>query len=128
MTFLVAVKDWAQRIKRDVVVVYFAARNPATPWPVRALAWVVAAYALSPIDLIPDFIPILGYLDDLLLVPLALHIIVRLLPTEVLRQSRTQAEAVLSRPRSNAAAIVFVLIWVACTAAFAYWLYRLYQH
>ena len=80
MAVLGSARLWAQGIKRDVVAVYFAARDPATPWSVRLLALGVAAYALSPIDLIPDFIPVLGYLDDLLIVPLGLMLVIRWLP------------------------------------------------
>lgn len=122
MTFLTTVKNWARGIKRDVVAVYFAARNPRTPLLIRLLALGVAAYALSPIDLIPDFIPVFGYLDDLLIVPLGLMLVVRLLPPEVLEMSREQAAAVLDRPRSITAAIIFVLIWIACGAVFFIWL------
>ena len=114
-----SVKHWAQRIKRDVVAVYFAARDPATPWPVRVLALAVAAYALSPIDLIPDFIPVLGYLDDLIIVPLGLMAVIRLLPPEVLATSRAKASAVLERPRSRVAAAVIVLVWLLGAALLA---------
>ena len=119
-----SLKQWGRRIKRDVVAVYFAARDPATPCLVRVLALTVAAYALSPIDLIPDFIPVLGYLDDLLIVPLGLIAVIRLLPPEVLTASRAKAGAVLERPRSRAAAVVIVLIWVLGAALFAWWLVR----
>lgn len=112
MSFLSTAKEWARRVKRDVIVVYFAARDPQTPLLVRVLAFAVAAYALSPIDLIPDFIPVLGYLDDLLIVPFGLLLVVRLLPAHVLISSRIKASAVLSRPRSLGAAIVFVLLWI----------------
>lgn len=124
MALLTTVKDWARRVKRDVVAVYFAARNPATPLPVRLLALAVAAYALSPIDLIPDFIPILGYLDDLVIVPVGLALVIRLLPPQVLAASRAQAEALLERPRSRVAAVVFVVVWMACGVAIALWFVR----
>lgn len=106
------VKQWARQIKRDVVTVYFAARDPQAPWGARCLAWLVAAYALSPIDLIPDFIPVLGYVDDVLIVPLGLLLVLHLLPDEVLARARRQADAVLAKPRSMGAAWVFVTIWV----------------
>ena len=118
-------RHWARTVKRDVVAVWHAARDPRTPWAVRLLAMAVAAYALSPIDLIPDFIPVLGYLDDLLLVPLGLLLVLRLLPPEVLADARLQAAATLARPRSRAAAVCFVLVWlVACGAALLWWLRR----
>ncbi len=122
MTFLASVKAWANRIKRDVVAVYFAARDPETPLLVRVLAVMVAAYALSPIDLIPDFIPVLGYLDDLLIVPAGLFIVILLLPPRVLESSRAKAAAVLERPCSQIAGFVIVFIWLLCAAALGYWL------
>ncbi|PUE33508.1 YkvA family protein [Limnohabitans sp. Jir72] len=109
---LQSIKSWARQIKQDVVAVYFAARDPRTPWFARMLALLVAAYALSPIDLIPDFIPVLGYLDDLLIVPLGLLAVIRLLPPDVLLEARMQATALLARPRSRAAAVCFVVVWL----------------
>lgn len=124
MALLSSIKEWARQIKRDVVAVYFAARNPATPPLVRLLALAVAAYALSPVDLIPDFIPVLGYLDDLLIVPIGLMIVVRWLPPDVLASSRAQAVAALERPRSLAAAIFFVVVWILCAVALMHWWWR----
>ncbi|HSC87056.1 MAG TPA: DUF1232 domain-containing protein [Polyangiaceae bacterium] len=121
MATLAAVKDWARRLKRDVVAVYFAARNPRAPVLARCLAALVAAYALSPIDLIPDFIPVLGYLDDLLLVPLGLMLVIRMLPPDVLAASREQANAILARPRSYVAAGLVICIWLLFAAALARW-------
>ncbi|MDH5540939.1 MAG: DUF1232 domain-containing protein [Rhizobacter sp.] len=121
MTLLSTAKDWARRIKRDVVAIWFAARDPATPMGVRLLALLVAAYALSPIDLIPDFIPVLGYLDDLLLVPLGLMLVVRLLPPPVLAAAREKALALIERPRSMAAAAFIVALWLLCAAGLGYW-------
>jgi uncharacterized membrane protein YkvA (DUF1232 family) len=122
MSLFNSIKDWARRIKCDVVAVYFAARDPETPWLVRVLAVAVAAYALSPIDLIPDFIPVLGYLDDLVIVPLGLMLVLRLLLPHVLASSRLRAASVLARPRSRAAAIVVVGIWLCCALALVMWL------
>ena len=117
-------RQWARAIKRDVVVVWFAARDPRTPWGVRLLALAVAAYALSPIDLIPDFIPVLGYLDDVLLVPLGLLLVMRLLPPEVLADARRQAALRLARPRSRVAAAVVVALWLAACAVCLWWWLR----
>jgi uncharacterized membrane protein YkvA (DUF1232 family) len=116
-------KTWARGIKRDVVTVYFAARDPQAPLGVRILAGIVAAYALSPIDLIPDFIPVLGYLDDLLIVPLGLLLVMRLMPEAVLDNARAQADTLLAKPRSLWAAACFVLIWLVLGFYLAsYWL------
>lgn len=112
-TPLARLKSWARGVKRDVVTVYFAARDPQAPVLARLLAGLVAAYALSPIDLIPDFIPVLGYLDDLLIVPLGLLLVMRLMPDDVLANARVKADTLLAKPRSLLAAACFVGIWLA---------------
>jgi uncharacterized membrane protein YkvA (DUF1232 family) len=117
-------KAWTRRLRREVMTVYFAARDPQTPWPLRLLALAVASYALSPIDLIPDFIPVLGYLDDLLLVPLGIWLVVRLLPPRVLAAASARAETALQRPRSCAAAWFVVLIWVLLGLLAVRWFLR----
>ena len=119
---LARLKSWARGIKRDVVTVYFAARDPSAPWLPRLLAMLVAAYALSPIDLIPDFIPILGYVDDLLIVPLGVMLVMRLMPEPVLAQARAQADAILAKPRSLLAAICFVMVWLILGYYLVRWL------
>ncbi|MCM8738786.1 YkvA family protein [Azospirillum sp. A1-3] len=119
---MAAAKTWAGAIKRDVLAVYLAARDPRTPWPVRLLAMAVAAYALSPIDLIPDFIPVLGYLDDLLIVPLGLLLVVRLISPELLAEHRAAAARRSARPVSVAAAAVMIALWLAAGAFLWRWL------
>ena len=121
-SLLARLKSWARGIKRDVVTVYFAARDPQAPWLPRLLALLVAAYALSPIDLIPDFIPILGYVDDLLLVPLGVMLVMRLMPDPVLVQARVKAETLLAKPRSLLAATCFVLVWLVLGYCLVLWL------
>jgi uncharacterized membrane protein YkvA (DUF1232 family) len=103
---------WAGIMRRDAVALYLAARDPQTPWYAKALAAMVVAYALSPIDLIPDFIPVLGYLDDLLIVPAALWVVLRLIPAEVMADCRARAETIADRPVSRAGALVVVGLWV----------------
>lgn len=119
-------KGWARRLKGETYALYLAARHPKTPWYAKVLAAGVAAYALSPIDLIPDFIPVLGYLDDLLLVPAGIALAVRLIPADVLAQCRERAEIELAgrRPVSRAAGVVIVAVWVAAAVAVAVWAYR----
>ncbi|MBP2307382.1 DUF1232 domain-containing protein [Azospirillum melinis] len=119
---LSAAKRWARAIKRDVLAVYLAARDPRTPWGVRVLAMAVAAYALSPIDLIPDFIPVLGYLDDLLIVPLGILLVVRLIPPDLLAEHRVAAARRSARPVSVAAAAVMVALWLAAGVLLWRWL------
>jgi len=117
-----ALRRWARRIKRDAVTLWFACRHPATPWAPKALCLFVVGYALSPIDLIPDFIPVLGYLDDVLLLPGLIWLALRLLPTAVVSDSRARAEHWMaerrSKPRSIAGAVVIAAVWVA-VASFA---------
>ena len=112
-------KNLRKEIPLQSYALYLACRDPRTPWYAKALAAAVAAYAFSPIDLIPDFIPVLGYLDDLLIVPLGIALAIRLIPTEVLESCREQARQRLAKgtPTSKAAAAVIVTIWVAVIAA-----------
>lgn len=105
-------KQWARAVKRDVHAVWLAARDPRTPWFAKVLALVVAAYAVSPIDLIPDFIPVIGYLDDLIIVPLGILLVVRLIPPEVMAEHRETAAQATERPVSRLAAGVFIAIWI----------------
>lgn len=123
MSWLVRAKLWARTLKTDAVAVYFAARHPDMPMAARVLALAVAAYALSPIDLIPDFIPVLGYLDDLIIVPLGLMLVVRLTPPHVMAAARQCAHDTLSRPKTWWMAGFFIALWVACAAGFGWWLY-----
>ena len=121
MSMFTSLKAQAKQLKQHTLTVYFAARDPRTPLFVRALAVFVAAYALSPIDLIPDFIPVIGYLDDLLLVPLGLALVVRLTPPEVLESARTQAQQTVSEPISYAAAAFFVALWLVVAWVVVSW-------
>lgn len=112
------VKQWARAIKRDVVALWLAARDPRVPWHAKAVAGMVAAYALSPIDLIPDFIPILGYLDDLLIVPLGIILAVKLIPEPVMTELRERALD-QRKPTSRAGLVAVILIWLASIALVA---------
>jgi uncharacterized membrane protein YkvA (DUF1232 family) len=114
---LARVRQWARALRRDVLALWFAYRDPRTPFAARMAAMLIVAYALSPIDLIPDFIPILGYLDELILLPAAIYLVLRMVPGEVLEASRAQAaawiEANKATPRSYLAAAAIVALWVA---------------
>jgi len=118
-------RAWAHRIKRDGLTLWFARSHPATPWHAKALGALVVAYALSPIDLIPDFIPVLGYLDDVILLPLLIWLTARLLPPQVLADSRHQAEQWMAaqhrKPRSWVGGAVVVLIWMAAAVLVGWW-------
>lgn len=124
MNLLNKLKGAAKRIQRDSLTVYFIARDRNTPAIVRLLALAVAAYAISPIDLIPDFIPVLGYLDDLILLPLGILAVIKLTPKPVIGASRARAATVAARPISQTAAVVVVALWLLCAMAVVYWLWH----
>jgi uncharacterized membrane protein YkvA (DUF1232 family) len=105
-------KRWAQTIKRDTLALYLASRDPRVPWYAKAIAMAVAAYAASPIDLIPDFIPVLGYLDDLIIVPLGIALVIKLIPPEIMAEHRARAAAAQDRLVSKTAAAVILAVWI----------------
>ena len=123
-SWLARLKQWASTIKRDVYALWLAARDPRTPWFAKLLALLVAAYALSPIDLIPDFIPVIGYLDDAVLVPLGVLLVIRLIPPELMEEFRAAAALAEQRPVSYITACVFVSIWVTSAVAGIYLIFR----
>lgn len=114
-------KSWARTLTRDVIALWLAARDPRTPWYAKAAAGAVAAYALSPIDLIPDFIPVLGYLDDLILVPLGIALAVRLIPPVLLDEFRAVATLRSERPTSKRALVVIVAVWIFTLVLVTWW-------
>jgi uncharacterized membrane protein YkvA (DUF1232 family) len=118
---LAALKSWAKSITDDAIALFLAARDPRTPWYAKAIAALVAAYALSPIDLIPDFIPVLGYIDDLLIVPAGIWIAVRLMPAELMDEFRAAAEKVETRPRSRVGALLVVAVWLVAAGLLTWW-------
>ena len=118
------VQEWARSMKRDVVAIYLAARDPRVPWYAKIVALAVAAYALSPIDLIPDFIPVLGYVDDVVIVPLGIALVRRLIPVALLNEHRAAAERLSERPSSRIAATVIVLIWLAAVSLSVWLVWR----
>ena len=118
------IKAWAKSLKRDVMTLWFVLRHPHTPWIARALAAILTAYALSPIDLIPDFIPVLGYLDDLIIVPLGIWLLLKIIPEQVLMECRNQADEWFrqdqQKPRSWMGLLIILGLWVgAAWAAYA---------
>ena len=110
----------ARHLKRETIALYLACRDPRTPGFAKVFAAAVVAYALSPIDLIPDFVPVLGYLDDLILVPLGLALALKMIPHPVMAECREQARLVADRPTSRVAALVIVGIWLGAAALVAY--------
>ena len=116
-------KIWAGTAKRDVAALWIASHDPQVPIGAKIVAGVAVAYALSPIDLIPDFIPVLGYFDDLILVPTGLWLAIRLVPPALMTEFRSRAETLDQLPSSRTAAIAVVIIWIAVMAAilWAFW-------
>ena len=117
-------RSWAHLVLRDGLALYIAARDPRTPWFAKLLALLVAAYALSPIDLIPDAIPVLGFLDEIILLPIAIALIARLIPSEIMAESRTAAERMVQKPRSKAGAAIIIGIWALALGTLAWWALR----
>lgn len=113
---LARLRNWARGIKIDAVALWIAARDPRTPRHAKILAALVAAYAVSPLDLIPDFIPVLGYLDDLILLPLGIKLALSLIPAPLMAEFRAEALRRQAQPNSRAAAGVIVAIWIAAAA------------
>ena len=115
------IKAWAKSLKRDVMTLWFVLRHPHTPWLARALAAILTAYALSPIDLIPDFIPVLGYLDDLIIVPLGIWLLLKIIPEQVLMECRNQADEWFrqdqQKPRSWMGLVIILGLWVGAAWA-----------
>jgi uncharacterized membrane protein YkvA (DUF1232 family) len=107
-------KQWARGIKRDILALWIAARDPRTPWYAKTMAAAVAAYALSPIDLIPDFIPVLGYLDDLLLLPIGILLAVRMIHADLMAEFRAKAVLLEAKPVSRVAMVFIIGLWLTC--------------
>ncbi|OCA85318.1 YkvA family protein [Pseudobacillus wudalianchiensis] len=116
-------KNYAKKLKQNLFVLYLSYKDNRTPWYAKAVAICVVAYAFSPIDLIPDFIPILGYLDDLILVPMGIALALKLIPAEVIEANRAAAEEMKKnqKPKNWFVGILFILVWILL----AVWLYRL---
>jgi uncharacterized membrane protein YkvA (DUF1232 family) len=114
-------ESWARRLKVEVYALYLAYKDPRVPWYARVFAAVVVGYAFSPIDLIPDPVPVLGYLDDLILIPLGVALAIKMIPPPVLAECREKARNAKDRPVSKVAAVVVVVVWFTL-AALAVWL------
>lgn len=113
----------ARALKAESLALYYAARHPRTPWPARLLVAVAVAYALSPIDLIPDFIPVLGMVDDLLLLPLLLTLALRMIPAAVMTECRERAALDSNLPEGRIGRIMIIMIWLATAALLSIWAY-----
>jgi len=126
MPLLAALQQQARRLKAETLALYFAARHPGTPWYAKPFMMCIVAYAFSPIDIIPDFVPILGYLDDLVLLPLGIALAIKMVPLSVWAecQARAQAGMLHGKRAGHVAGAVIVVLWVALAALGLLWAYR----
>ena len=125
MALLAELKQRARHLKTESVALYLAARDPRTPWYAKLLVAGLVAYAFSPIDLIPDFVPVLGYLDDLILIPIGIALAIKLVPHQVLAECRARAQETIQngKPVSRVAGAVIVVIWLVLAALCSVWAY-----
>ena len=121
MTVIETLRRRARALKQDTLALWLAVRDPRTPWYAKAVAAAVVAYALSPFDLIPDFIPILGYLDDLIVVPIGITLAVKLVPEHVIAECRERANAVSDRPTSRIGAAFMIGVWLVAASGAMLW-------
>jgi len=126
MSLLAELKKRARHLKAETFALYFAAHDPRTPWYAKLFVAGIVAYAFSPIDLIPDFVPVLGYLDDLILVPMGIALAIKLIPHSVLADCRAQAQEALQngKPKSYIAAAIIVVIWLMLAVLCVIWVYE----
>lgn len=122
-------KQKFRQLKRETYTIYLACKDPRVPWYAKVLASCVVAYAFSPIDLIPDFIPIIGYLDDLLIVPLGIMLVLKLIPQVVIEECRQKAELTINqdKPTNWTAAVIIVTIWLLIGFSIAFWIGKIWQ-
>src|SRR5215472_2458877 len=130
MAWVAALKARARALKAEVVALYFAARHSRTPWYAKAFVVAIVAYALSPIDLIPDFIPVLGFVDEIILLPFAIALAVKMIPADIMAECRARASQQLLRASriGRIGAAIIVLFWIALVVLAAIWAHSLFAH
>lgn len=121
-------KRWSRKLRRDVHAVGLIARDRRVPWYAKTLALLVTGYALSPLDIIPDFIPVVGFVDDVILVPLGILAVIKLVPPEILREHREHAERAIDLPKSRIGGIVLLCLWLAAIGISAWLVWRFLGH
>jgi uncharacterized membrane protein YkvA (DUF1232 family) len=122
-------KDAARELKKETYTLYLACRHPQTPWYAKLIAACVVGYAFSPIDLIPDFIPVLGLLDDLILIPLGITLVIRLIPPGVFEECRQKASAEMAsgKPTNSLAAAIIVIVWISLAVLEGYFVIKFFR-
>ncbi len=123
------IKNWARKLKTEIHALYIAYQDPRTPWYAKILAICIVGYAFSPIDLIPDFIPILGFVDDAILLPLGIWLVVKIIPPQVLEESREKARQrqLEDKPQNWIAAGFIILIWLSLAVLAGVYFWRMFQ-
>jgi len=129
MAMIAKLKQRARHLKAETFALYLAARDPRTPWYAKLLVAGIVAYAFSPIDLIPDFVPVLGYLDDLILIPIGIVVAIRLVPHQVLAECRVRAQETIrnGKPVSRVAGAVIIVIWLMLASLCIVWAYEVFK-
>lgn len=129
MAFLAELKQRVRHLKAETFALYLAARDPRTPWYAKLLVAGIVAYAFSPIDLIPDFVPVLGYLDDLILIPMGIALGIKLIPHSVLDECRARAKETIQngKPVSRVAGAVIIVVWLVVVALCSVWAYEAFM-
>jgi uncharacterized membrane protein YkvA (DUF1232 family) len=129
MAMIAKLKQRARHLKAETFALYLAARDPRTPWYAKLLVAGIVAYAFSPIDLIPDFVPVLGYLDDLILIPIGIVVAIRLVPHQVLAECRVRAQETIrnGKPLSWVAGAVIIVIWLMLASLCIVWAYEVFK-
>jgi uncharacterized membrane protein YkvA (DUF1232 family) len=129
MALLTKLKERTEHLRAETFALCLAARDPRTPWYAKLLVAGIVAYAVSPIDLIPDFVPVLGYLDDLILIPIGITLAIKLIPAAVLAECRARARDTLlnGKPTSRVAVAVVVAIWMALILLCIFWVYKAFK-
>jgi len=117
-----SLRIWASKLRSETLILFRASKDPHTPWLAKAFIVLVVAYALSPIDLIPDFIPVIGYLDDLILIPLGIYLGTKMIPPEILEKYRREMDSPQEKPKLESVGAVLVLsLWILLLATLIYW-------
>lgn len=124
MTHAQKMRLWAKRVKSDIIAIFYAIKHPKTPLIARIVGGIIVGYALSPIDLIPDFIPVLGYLDDVILIPLGITLVLKLIPTDIMAECREMviANPPSSKPKIWVCAFLVIFVWIALVYRIYYWI------
>ncbi len=117
-------KRWSRNVRRDTYAVRLIARDRRVPWYTKTLALLVAGYALSPLDIIPDFIPVIGFVDDVILVPLGILAVIKLVPPEILREHREHAERTINLPKNRIGGIALLCLWITAVGISAWLLWK----